>query len=213
MKRSLSYYILRALTGPLVERLWIGEVTGLEAIPRDRPSIVIANHASYLDFILLSTLFEYRVGRPIHFWAKRKVTDGHPLFRHYSRAFQAIPVEAGSYEYWERTIVLLRRGAAVGIFPEGTRSRTGRLLPFRNGYLRLAASTQIEVVPISIEGAYEILPPDRRWPRRRRASFHVHRPFTVPAHLDGEAMAALNREVRGRYFGGNGVTEVCDERR
>jgi len=191
----------------------MGPVTGLQRIPRDGGCIVIANHASYLDFILLSTLFEYRVGRPIHFWAKRKVTDGHPLFRHYARAFQAIPVEAGSSEYWERTLVLLEGGGVVGIFPEGTRSRSGRLLSFRSGYLHLAAATGVPVVPVVLAGAYEILPPDRRWPRRGRASFHVHRPFTVPAHLDREAMAALNREVRGRYFGGNGATEVCDERR
>ncbi len=209
MKRSLSYYLLRALTGPLVERLWIGAVTGLEAVPRSGPCIVIANHASYLDFILLSTLFEYRVGRPIHFWAKRKVTEGHPLFRHYARAFQAIPVEAGSSDYWERTLTLLEGGSVVGIFPEGTRSRSGRLRPFHTGYLRLAAAAGVPVVPVVVAGAYEILPPDRRWPRRRRAAIHCHPPFTVPADLDREAVARLNRRVRDRYFGDDGPEEVA----
>lgn len=207
MKRSFGYHLLRAISGPVVQRLWIGKVAGLEEIPRSEPYIVISNHASYLDFILLSTLFEYGVGRPIHFWAKRKVVEAHPLFRHYARHFQAVLVDRGCHDYWHTSLDHLSAGRVIGIFPEGSRSRTGKLQRFHTGYLRLAARAQVPVVPIELKGAYDILPPHRRWPRLTKSDIVVHPPFTVPADLEQEAMAALNLGVRERYFSGNGAAQ------
>lgn len=189
---------LRAWTTKLVDRVWLGDVGGLEHLPPTGAFIVVAPHASYLDFFAMAALFEVRLARTLRFWAKTKMVR-HPIFRHFCRA-------AGCLEVGERATharllrhslsCLLEREEPLCIFPEGTRSVNGQPAEFRLGYLKLAAEAGVPVVPVRLRNSHAIWPPGRAVPRRGRVSIEVHEPRHVESGVSGAALRRLNRLIR-----------------
>jgi len=114
-------------------------------------------------------------------------------------SLNAIPIdrEGGGLAGLKETLRRLKRGEMVLLFPEGTRTRDGRIGPFRPGFTTLAVRGRAAVLPVAIEGAY------CAWPRRRRlpwvATIHVHyaQPLSA-AEVACFAERELLREVEGR---------------
>ena len=100
----------------------------------------------------------------------------------------------GSYE---KAAEVLRRGASAAIFAEGTRSRTGKLLPFKKGPFVLAIAAQIPLVPVYIEGAFELIPKGARWPKPGTVTLHIgdEIPTTGMAYDDRDGLSALARQA------------------
>ena len=100
--------------------------------------------------------------------------------------FRAFPVDVdGPDRRATREVVrLLRAGEAVMIFPEGGRSRDGRLQPFRPGAFRLAASLGVPVLPVTIAGGHAVWPPGRIFPRPGRITITFHPPLFPDASLE-----------------------------
>lgn len=196
-------WILESWTAPIVEHMWLGHVEGLENVPRRGPYVVIANHASYLDFLIIGVLFHRRIRQRIRFWANRKVTS-HPFFRFYASAFSAVVVDVESHsgQLWRQSARVLRDGGVVCIFPEGTRSRTGQVGPFRTGYLRLAARCGVHILPLYLDGSFSILPPQNHIPRIRKCDIRIHAPILFPAGLDRAQIARENQRIRTELYGG-----------
>ena len=147
------------LLRPLVARL---EVTGLENVPSDGPFLLIANHQSYLDPVLIQSV----IRRPIHAMAKStqfsdRLTGG------LLRRIHTFPVRRFETDPQAVRIVLRRlgEGHGVGIYIEGERSWDGRLQPPRLGALRLILKAGVPVIPVGISGAYDVWP---RWDRALR---------------------------------------------
>ncbi len=130
----------------------------------DRPSVVMANHQSLLDIPVLIVTMPGQ-GR---FMAKRALFHI-PVFGWALAAGGFIPVDrtdrrrAG--ETFSAAADRLRRGASVFVFPEETRSRDGRLLPFRRGGFLLAIKTGAPIVPAGIRGTFELRRPGSLWAR------------------------------------------------
>ncbi len=192
---------LEAPTAWLVEHLWLREIRGLEHVPAHGPFIAIANHASYLDPLILGTVLRRAARRGIHFWANRRAL-GHPVLRHYASVFGAIEVGGGAaaLRIWQRSIGLLRQGRIVGIFPEGSRSRTGRLAAFRPGYLALARACGVPVLPVYLTDTFGILPPHRAVPMLVRTDARIGPPVRVPKTLRHQELRALNDAVFRTHF-------------
>jgi 1-acyl-sn-glycerol-3-phosphate acyltransferase len=154
----LAQLLVRALW-PLIGR---ARLEGLENIPEDGPFILIANHQSYLDPILIQAV----VRRPIHTMSKStqfsdaitgpivKSLKGFPV-----RRFQVDPQAV------RLALRILRHGHGVGIYVEGERTWDGRLQPPRLGTIRLLLKAGVPVIPCGVSGTYDIWP---RWDRRLR---------------------------------------------
>jgi 1-acyl-sn-glycerol-3-phosphate acyltransferase len=154
----LAQLLVRALW-PLIGRT---RLEGLENIPEDGPFILIANHQSYLDPILIQAV----VRRPIHTMSKStqfsdaitgpivKSLKGFPV-----RRFQVDPQAV------RLALRILRHGHGVGIYVEGERTWDGRLQPPRLGTIRLLLKAGVPVIPCGVSGTYDIWP---RWDRRLR---------------------------------------------
>lgn len=161
---------------------------GRAHVPRTGPALLIANHQSFLDPILVGL----STRRHLCYLA-RKTLFRHPLFRWLIQSLNAVPIdqEGIGKEGIKTVLEQLRQGQAVVVFPEGERTFTGHMSPLKPGIHLLIKRTQAPIVPIGIAGAYEALP---RW-----RTFPHLAPLFLPA---GKATLAVcaGPPVDGRRF-------------
>lgn len=130
---------------------------GLEQLRRDAPAVYIANHLSIVDVWIMLVL----VPPSTRFVAKQELFRI-PIFGWALAASGFIPVNRKSRAEAVRTLAeagaRIRAGRSVVLFPEGTRSRDGRLAPFKRGAFHLALSAGVPVVPVAITGSFQVMP-------------------------------------------------------
>ncbi|MDU2066516.1 MAG: lysophospholipid acyltransferase family protein [Sporomusaceae bacterium] len=145
----MLYGLLRLLFNPLFKGLFRLKVTGRKHLPQQGGYILAANHMSNWDPPVLGTAMSVR----LHFMAKLELFQI-PLFGAAIRSLGAFPVKRGVADRTAlRTAIdLLKEGKIVGIFPEGTRSKTGELQKPAAGLEMIAAKAEVPVVPAAIYG-------------------------------------------------------------
>lgn len=174
------------LLGPALRAATLLSVNGLENVPPKRqPAIIASNHNSFSD----SMLIPLASGRRVHFLGKAEYFRGTgikgALMRSFFRSFGTIPVErtdaraaAEALHIAER---VLAQGGAFGIYPEGTRSRDGRLHRGRTGVARLALSSGAPIIPCALTGTARFQPPERTIPRPSKVTVSFGPPVDVAA--------------------------------
>lgn len=183
--------------------LWLAgvrlEVTGLERLRRafpDGPLIFASNHESALDIWVLLRV----VPRSIRFIAKQELFDL-PVFGHYMRLGGHVPVDRASrtrsVASLQRAGEVVRAGTSLIVFAEGTRSRSGRILPFKKGPFVVAMAAGAPVVPVAIAGAGAVTPADRIEVRPGVIRVAIGEPCRPQDHADRDA---LLQEVRRRVI-------------
>ncbi len=206
--------VARVATAPL-RRWWLDvRFEGTENIPTDGGVVIAANHLSFID----SMLMMYGLERPVDFLGKADYLDSF-VTRHLFPALGMIPVDrtgrgvASSLRAAQRRVA---RGEIVGIFPEGTRSRDGRLHRGHNGVAHLALRTGAPIVPAAVLGTDRVLPPGGRIPRRQpTVTIRFGAPIGPPPMVGGRhgrsARQALTDEVMATIAAMSGP-EIADER-
>ncbi len=172
-------------------------VEGIENIALDRPQIFSSNHVSHFDVIALAA----NIPKPFRFVAKKELARI-PVFGTAWKAAGHISVDradrASAVASLDAAGQLIRQdNSSVVIFPEGTRSITGELQPFKKGAFMLALRTGVEIVPAAVLGTRRILPKGA-W--RLRSGPVIVR-FGAPietTRYDEAARDALIEVVRGR---------------
>lgn len=164
-------------------RLWHRlQVEGREFLPAKPPYILVANHSSHLDALALTAAVPWKSQHRVH-----PLAAGDTFFEKTSTArFIALTLNAlplwrrrlGIHDMQELRERLLAEEAIYIVFPEGTRSRTGKMVPFRPGIGMLVAGTEVPVVPCHITGAYEAFPPETHWPKRLPVRLRIGTPLT-----------------------------------
>ncbi len=171
--------------------------SGSSLVPRNGPLIYVANHLSHFDPPVVGSLVH---DRPFASLAKSGLFSFAP-FGVLIRSLGAIPLRLGRGDAaaMRAAIEQVRRGGCVLIFPEGGRSWDGSLQAFKPGVLAILRRAPATVLPVAIEGAHEIWPRGRRYPKLRgRLAVKAGRPIpgadllSVPA---ADAMERLRREV------------------
>ena len=124
-------------------------------MPQDGACIVAANHVANQDVFPL----QFAVPRPLFFMAKAELF-GNPLLGWLLRQLGAFPVERGASDQWamDHARRVLDAGLALGMFPEGTRSRGRGLTVARTGAARLAIEKALPIVPVGVAGSNDLRP-------------------------------------------------------
>ena len=173
-------------------------VEGLERIERDTPCVIIANHASYLDGLVLSFVLP---GIPA-FIVKRELA-GNFFARLFLQRIGCQFVERfdarRGIEDTRRLQHLARSGQTLVFFPEGTFVRAPGLKPFRMGAFLVAVEAGLPLVPVAITGTRHILPADVWRPRRGRVTVHIGEPIP-PAGGDWAAAVKLRDGARAQML-------------
>ena len=178
-------------------------VAGLEHARGARPAILLANHASYIDVVILMAALplEFR------FVAKRGLMR-YPLLGTVIQKMGCLTIEradiSGQLAGADEVVEALRGGESLFIFPEGSFVALPGLLPFRLGAFRAAVEAGAPVIPVALAGTRTILPADRRTFRRGQVTVTV-RPPIVP---DGDGWLAM---VRLRDRARDEILRYCGE--
>lgn len=175
------YAGLKRVLPPLLRRFFAFRVTGLEQLPRRGPYIVAANHANYLDGVVLGAALPRRIS----FLVMPRVYRATPLHPYFHDAVGSIPVSLARPDPGaiRRALRVLEQGGVVGIFPEGPFSRHGRLVRGQPGVALVALRSGVPVVPAAISGTFHALAARRFFvPRRVPLSVRFGKPlrFTTP---------------------------------
>lgn len=169
-------------------------VEGRQHVPATGPVLLVANHASYLD----PPLIGITAGRFVRFLAQAGLAKFGPL-RFWLRQVGVTLIDraAPSKDALRLISDCLRGGDAVGVYPEGTRSRDGSVGAFRSGVEFLARRSNAVVVPVGIEGGNRAFPRGKLLPRPYRIVVRYGTPWTAEQVLAPGGLEALRRCVAG----------------
>ena len=159
------YRTFQLLVKPLVHTVARLELVGLEKIPASGPFVVVSNHQSFLDPLVVQALCP----RPLHTLAKSTQFTS-PVMSWIMPRVYAIPTRRYRIEPQAVRVVLRRlaAGEGVGVYPEGERSWDAQLQPFRRGTVRVLLKAGAPIVPCGLSGAYDVWPRWSKTIRRRR---------------------------------------------
>ena len=180
--------ILLSLSGVKIE------IVGTENIIAGKPHILMANHQSDFDILICMA------GIPVDFiWTAKKELFRIPVFGKAMRASGFIEIDRQDREKAIQSLAQaaakLQTGISVATFPEGTRSRDGQLLPFKQGMFYLAIQTGIPIVPVTIIGSGKIMSKKSLHVNRGGIIMAIDKPIDVSGYTI-ETRSALMEKVR-----------------
>jgi len=158
------YPIARAIVRPTMRALWRINVTGLHHVPATGPAIFCPNHISFIDSLVLPCVLD----RQISYVGKAEYMDSWKT-KYLFPAIGMIPIDRGGGSASQRALDtaarVLERGGLFGIYPEGTRSRDGKLHRGHTGPARLALRTGAPIIPVGLQGTDRMQPAGAPLPR------------------------------------------------
>ncbi|HWW01147.1 MAG TPA: lysophospholipid acyltransferase family protein [Candidatus Acidoferrum sp.] len=166
-----------------------------ERVPLSGPVILASNHASFLDPPLVGS----GVRRGINYLARENLFR-FPVLGWILRRWQVVPVdrEGGGAKGLKAILDRLLAGGAIILFPEGTRSRDGKLQPARSGVGLTVIKSSAPVIPVRVFGTYEAYGRHMRFPRPRRVAVKYGRPMLFEA-LRTEAKTCAKPRLKEIY--------------
>jgi 1-acyl-sn-glycerol-3-phosphate acyltransferase len=203
--RLVPEFLMRFLAWMLIHTIYRVQKEGLENVPEKGPCILVCNHVSYVDAIVIAAC----VRRPVRFIMDHRIFRV-PLLNWVFRTMNAIPVAPGREDPAVKEAAFvsaadaLRDGEIVGIFPEGKLTDNGEMAPFRAGIERMVKDTPVPVVPMALRGLWGSFfsrSYEGRAMRRWRGMFSrialVVAPPLAPPQATPEALHAQVLALRG----------------
>ena len=184
----MTYKLVHFLLAPIFKK-WIRQVKGLDNIPKRGGVIVALNHKSFFDFLCFTAICP----REINFLAAEKFFKS-KLWLPLMKLTHQIKVERSAKdkgEVFKNALRVLEEGKILGIFPEGTRSRSGNLQKAYPGVAKLAFWSKVPVIPVGIKGTFNILPPHKKIPRLKKCTIEIGKPVYFNKFYDRITTSSL----------------------
>jgi len=196
--RRVFQLTTRMVLAPVARLIYRPVIEGRANVPRHGQVIFASNHRSFIDSVVIPLV----APRPVVFLAKAEYFEGRgvkgTLTRWFFAGLGSVPVDRSAHRAAQASLEaasrVLAAGDAFGIYPEGTRSRDGRLYRGRTGVAWLALTTRAPVLPVALVGTERIQPLGTRIPRVRRVTVHFGAPLRFGPEY-GEAGSARARRI------------------
>ncbi len=180
----MAYPIAKRIVAPLAKALWIKEIKGVSNLPKEDPFIFACNHGSFIDDLLLPVVLCPYLNKHVHLYCNDK------FFKNFfTRTFiewgGVIPIRVYkdkdqkkiNKKAFELALGYLKKSEPVGIFPEGHRTRDGKLQKARSGVAALALKAKVPIVPIGTIGTYKIWPKGAKLPNLNKCTVNIGKPL------------------------------------
>jgi 1-acyl-sn-glycerol-3-phosphate acyltransferase len=198
------YEVSHAVIPPVARAVWRPRVTGLEHVPAEGGVILASNHLSFIDSVVIPVV----APRKVVFLAKSDYFTGSgvrgTLSRWWFEGLGMLPVDRddtrSAMASLDTAMDVLQRGEAFGIYPEGTRSRDGRLYRGRTGVAQLALTAGVPIVPVGLRGTDELQPIGASRPRLVRVDVAFGPSISVAGEYEGVPPGRARREITDRVM-------------
>lgn len=200
----MLYDALSRVVPPLARAVWRPVVEGVENVPLTGGVLLASNHLSFMDSVVIPVV----APRKVVFLAKAEYFTGRGvrgrLRRGWFEGLGMVPVDRddtrAALSSLDTALEVLGRGEAFGVYPEGTRSRDGRLYRGRTGVAQLALLSGAPIVPVGLVGTDRLQPVDARLPRLVRVTVRFGEPIDVAGRYDGVPPGRARREITDRVM-------------
>ncbi len=200
----MMYRLVDSVVSPLARAVWRPTVEGVENVPATGPVLLASNHLSFFDSVVIPVV----APRKVVFLAKDDYFTNPGLKGRAQRAWfeglGMVPVDRddtrAAINSLQIALEVLGRGEAFGLYPEGTRSRDGRLYRGKVGVAQLALQSGAPVVPVGLVGTDRIQPVGARWPKLVKVAIRFGEPIRVADEYDGVAPGRARREITDRVM-------------
>jgi 1-acyl-sn-glycerol-3-phosphate acyltransferase len=195
----MLYEVAHAVVPPVAKTIWRPRVEGLVNVPETGPVLVASNHLSFADSMVIPIV----VPRRVVFLAKEDYFTGTgvkgALVRGWFEGIGMVPVNRddtkSALASLDVALEVLERGEAFGIYPEGARSRDGRLYRGRTGVAQLALTSGAPIVPVGLIGTEKLQPVGATVPRLVRVTVRFGTPIRVGRRFVGMPPGRARREL------------------
>jgi len=183
---SLFSWFCKFSIAPLVKFLFVKEIKGRKNIPK-RNFILVSNHQSYLDVLIDGSLC---VPRNFHFIGRIDSWKGISKIFVKGLYFIAsvIPLNRNDKEsknkVIQKAIEVLKKGDVLIIYPEGTRTKTGKLQEGKYGVAKIFLKTGVPILPVGIKGTFELLPPHKKLKVKKIVTVNIGKPIFFKKELE-----------------------------
>jgi 1-acyl-sn-glycerol-3-phosphate acyltransferase len=204
----MLYRLTRIIARILFKVYFRLDVEGIEHLPQKGGCLLVANHASFLDPLVICAA----TPRVIHY-----ITYAffyyHPAIHWFCKRAHCIPVkkEGNDISALKNALRLLKDGEVVGIFPEGERSAMGVLAAAEPGVALMAMKANVPIVPIGIQGAYEAFPKGSSLPKPRKISMTMGTPFYIRDYVAIEKKLTEEAQQQALDLIMSRIGELCGQ--
>jgi 1-acyl-sn-glycerol-3-phosphate acyltransferase len=193
------YEVVHRVVPPVLKAVWRPRVTGLAHVPGTGGVILASNHLSFVDSVVIPSV----APRHVVFLAKSDYFTAPGVKGFLQRAWfeglGMLPVDRddtqAAIDSLDTALEVLGRGEAFGIYPEGSRSRDGRLYRGRTGVAHLALTAGVPVVPVGLRGTEQIQPVGSKYPKLAKVDVAFGEPLDFTGRADGVPLGRARREV------------------
>ncbi len=195
----LLYHAFKwSVVSPLLHTYLRGRIYGAENVPKSGPLVVVSNHASNFDPLLVSNC----VRRPVAYMAKEELFKI-PVLKQAIELYGAYPVNRGSADRTAIRAALksLNEGWAVGIFLQGTRTPDGRITDPKRGAALIAAKAKAPLLPVCLWGTQGIEQKGSVTPRPVPVTVRIGKLIDIPSSTDKEELEAVTQQCAAAING------------
>lgn len=190
MKDALLYKITRPIITVLFKLFFTPKIIGKENIPKSGKVILAGNHTSNFDCLLLISSTK----RNIHFLAKKELWNGPKKIIFANMGLIPVDRKNKDHQALSSSIAYLENNLLIGIFPEGTTEKEGKMLDFKIGAVKMAKDTNSPIVPFIITGNYKLFSKNLR--------IEFLKPIMISGDLNQENINLRNiiEKERGKHI-------------
>lgn len=199
--RRFGYQAMRVSLWLLFKVFYRYEIYGRKNFPQVGAALICSNHQSHLDPMLVGSTSTRRM----NFLAKRELFAV-PFLGSLIHFLDAIPIDregTASLGGIKESMIRLRRGELVLMFPEGTRTTDGELRPILPGFCAMARRTRVPLIPVGVDGAFRAWPKGRKFPKIGPKVRIVIGPPITPeeySHLSDDQLVELLHSKMSELF-------------